>query len=498
MAGYSGTTSGANVGGGYGGNRAVVNGSKKVLERIHSLSYSATVNKLLLDVELAATEGSVKTDTVGEINIKNTGGTPAFAILAYRLWTDATTMSATTYHLNYLLKPGESMVVPDSPAVIADDGIEQLAGTAVTNEAPNSNEYTASGCLLAEAQAADEPDIDVDDGDYFRVGDLIRIEDEIMEVLSISTDTLSVKKGLYGSSSTSHNDNDPIRFPFFNAYHDFDKYSVAQTDSNGKFKCQNFFGKGRATTHLQGLTPGSIAFKFYEPGYQELGLSGITSSTNSGLTASTAYEFDIQVDGGTNFDNLSFTTDSSNVNFGGTNGVITKIQEALDVQFYTSGNLFEKKVTVGIVNGDLRFTSGTRLSTSAIALTAGSTGTAEFFGTGRIPAIGSIRAAVDARLSDDVKYNPIDYSSLPNTSAFGYDDGYGNLFGKCTGKINYETGAVDFVGPPNAEFVISCLHTSAFSGKQHATDTAKMNTVKAIYGNVPNQKWSGELTIERK
>ena len=497
MAGYSGTTSGANVGGGYGGNRAAVNGSKKVLERIHSLSYSATVNKLLLDVELATTEGSVKTDTVGEINIKNTGGTPAFAILAYRLWTDATTMSATTYHLNYLLKPGESMIVPDSPAVIADETIEQLAGTAVTNEAPNSNKYTASGCLLAEAQAADEPDIDVDDGDYFRVGDLIRIEDEIMEVLSISTDTLSVKKGLYGSSSTSHNDNDPIRFPFFNAYHDFDKYSVAQTDSNGKFKCQNFFGKGRATTHLQGLTPGGTAFKFYKPGYQELGLSGITSSTNSGLTASTAYKIDITVDGGTLFQDLTFTTDSSDVTFG---NVIKKIQEALDVQFYTSGNLFEKKVTVGLFNGDVRFTSGSHLSTSAILLadTGDSGSFIDAAANGRIPASGNIPSAVDARLPDDVKYNPVDYSSLPNTSAFGYDDGYGNLFGKCTGKINYETGAVDFVGPPNAEFVISCLHTSAFSGKQHATDTAKMNTVKAIYGNVPNQKWNGELTIERK
>ena len=80
--------------------------SRQVLERIQTLSYSATENKLLLDVEVDQTEGSVKTDKVGNITVQNTGATPAFAILAYRLWSAAGTMTATTYHLNYLLKPG--------------------------------------------------------------------------------------------------------------------------------------------------------------------------------------------------------------------------------------------------------------------------------------------------------------------------------------------------------------------------------------------------------
>ena len=110
----------------------------RTLERVKSLTYSATVNKLLLDVEGDTTEGSVKTDDVGDIMIQNTGTVPAFAILAYRLWTADVTMSATTYHVNYLLKPGESLNIPDSPTVIADDTIEQLAGTAVTDTAPSS------------------------------------------------------------------------------------------------------------------------------------------------------------------------------------------------------------------------------------------------------------------------------------------------------------------------------------------------------------------------
>ena len=333
---------------------------------------------------------------------------------------------------------------------------------------------------------------------------MIRVDDEIMEVTSIgskaglATNLINVKRGLYGSTAaTGAADGDPVRLPFFNAYHDYDKYSVAQTDSNGKFKCYNFFGVGRSATEVQGIVPGSVALKFYTEGaYQSLGLSGITSGTNSGLTASTAYEFDIQVDGATNFDNLSFTTDSSNLNFGGTNGIISKIQAALDTQYYTAGNLFEKKVTVGIVNGDIRFTSGSNLSTSAIALTAGSTGTAEFFGTGRIPAVGSINGAVAARLPDDVVYDKITYATSPNTGAFIYDDGYGRLFGNGSGTINYETGALDMTGcPVNSEFVYSCLHTSAFSGKLTESATDRINSLVDIYANTTSQKWTGSVKV---
>ena len=472
-----------------------------VLERVKSLTYSASENKLLLDVEQAQTEGSVKTDHVGEIEIVNTGKHPAFAILAYRTWTAEGTMSSNTYYVNYLLRPNQGMIVPDCPAIIQDEDNDQYDGTAIGNQAPHSDMYEASGCLLDEGSNITDSvtNFTVDDGDYFRVGDLIRLDNEIMEVTSISTNELYVTRAVDGSGAATHNDDAPIRFPFYNAYHDFDKYSVVQTDGQGRFKATNFFKYGRAATNLMGLTAGSIAIKFYQSGYQTLGLSNITSQSNSGLSSSTNYALDIQVDGATNFDNLTFTTDSSNVNFGGANGVISKIQAALDAQYYTSGNLFEKKVHVGIVNGDLRFTSGSHLSTSAIALTAEDGADASFFGTGRIPAVGSINSAVAAKLPDDVVYDRITYQSSPNANAFMYDDGYGNLVGAGRGTINYETGAIDFTNAPvNAEFVVSCLHTSPFSGRQDATNTAKMNSLKAIYGNMPNQKASGELTITRR
>ena len=197
---------------------------------------------------------------------------------------------------------------------------------------------------------------------------------------------------------------------------------------------------------------------------------------------------------------MTFAVDSSNTNFGGTNGVIAKIQAALDVQYYTAGNLFEKKVHVGIVNGDVRFTSGSHLSTSAILLA--DTGDSDTFidatANGRIPASGSVPAAIPARLPDDVTYDKVTYAAKANTGAFVYDDGMGNLFGAAQGSINYETGAIDIFGaPPNAEFVFSCLHSSVFSGKRDATNAAKMNTLKTISGNTPNQKWGAEITITR-
>ena len=78
-----------------------------------------------------------------------------------------------------------------------------------------------------------------------------------------------------------------------------------------------------------------------------------------------------------------------------------------------------------------------------------------------------------------------------------YDDGNGRLFGAGNGSLNLETGEIDFIGPANSEFVFSCLHTSAFSGKRDATDSAKMNSLKAIYGNTTSQQGKAELTITR-
>ena len=413
-------------------------------------------------------------------------------------WTNATpdTNGGTGSFQKYLLGAGDYMFLPNFRQLnFQNSGNSGGDAYQLTNYAPVANMYAqvnnpagSDAQLLAEALDNSETDIDVDDGDFFRVGDLIRIEDEIMEIRGISGDTLTVIRGSHGSSAVVHSDNTALRFAFFNAYADFDKFSVAQTDASGRFKCTNFFGLGRTEGAAAGIVPGSFSMKFYQAGYQELGMSGITPSTKTGLAASQAYAFDIAADGGSDH-TLSFTTDSSNGNFGGRNGLIQKIQDALDVQFYTtSSNLLSKKVTVGIVGGDIRFTSGQHLSGSAISITAPASGTTPF-GVGAFTmAVGDIEAPVAARLPKDTIRDTKTNVAQPNISAFAYDDGHGNIKGACTGSINYDSGAIDIQGcPPNAQFVVDANYGSAHSGGNNYTSN-QQNSLLAISGRSCNSK----------
>ena len=476
-----------------------------------SLAYSATVNDTLLEISKSTSASEANSGDVSHVKVSNTGNVPALAVFKYNRWTDEDTVGAVSY-LHFLLSAGESVSLPAQRAIMTDDA-DMYDGDVVTATAPNSNEYVDSTADIDTATSGDVASdaavttIYLEDGHskFLRVGDLIRLENEILEVLTVgtgadlATSTITVKRGVHGSTAATHADDVAVRLPFFNAYYDFDKYSVAQSDNQGKFKAMNFFGYGRASTYLSGIQPGSIAIQFYTQGYQKLGLSDISGNTESGLTASTAYELDITVDGGTTFSNLSFTVDSSNTKFGGSDGIIAKIQDALDTQYYTAGNLFEKRITCRLVGGDIVFTSQSKLSTSAIALGAGSSGTAEFFGTGRVPAIGDVPDAVNARLETETTYDAVTYSTSYK-DIFVTDDGLGNLMyqGSVVGSINYETGAIEWAisSCPNAEFVVSALYNSPLSGEQDATESAKINSLIAVYGNTPQQKGNATLKVD--
>ena len=399
-----------------------------------------------------------------------------------------------------LLPAGEFIYLPNGRICGYNEDASAANATSISNVAPDSNEYIVIDSSGAnEAIDGSETGIDVDDLAFYKRGDLIRVDDEIMEVTAKGAadgaGTLTVIRGAYGSTAATHDITDDIRLPFFNAYNNFDAYSVAQTNKNGKFKAMNFFGYARTSNaRADGLVAGSVAFKFYSQGYQELGLSGITPNTSTGLAASTTYQFNLTVDGGSVFVDLAFTTDSSNTNFGGKNGMLNKIQDALDTQYYTSGNLFEKKITVGIVNGDIRFTSGSHLSTSAILLAAPSSGTTPF-GVGRIPAIGSVESPVAARLPDDTLFDKVSYEENPNSGAFMYDDGAGNLIGVGSGVINYETGAMDFTAMPNAEFVVSATYLSAHSGGVENSNSFAKNNLQTIGARSLNQKLNATVKV---
>ena len=222
-------------------------------------------------------------------------------------------------------------------------------------------------------------------------------------------------------------------------------------------------------------------------------MSGITASTESGLAASTTYQFNITVDGGSTFVDLAFTTDASNTQFGGNDGILDKIQSALDTQFYTAGNLFEKGVIVSIVNGDIRFSSTNRTRSSAILLAAPGSGTTPF-GVGRIPAIGNIETPVPALLPDDTVFDKATYIEIKNQGTFAYDNGKGNIVGAATGTINYETGMLDFTGPSNAEFVASFNYDSAHSGGLNDTGNQE-NGIVQISARSVNSKIDAEVEI---
>jgi len=401
-----------------------------------------------------------------------------------------------------LLPAGEFIYLPNGRICGYNADASAANATSRSNQPPESDKYIVVDSSGAnEAIDISETAIDVDDIAFYKRGDLIRVDDEIMEVTALSAadgaGTLTVIRGVYGSSAATHDITDDIRLPFFNAYNNFDAYSVAQTNKNGKFKAMNFFGYGRTEDRIaDGIVPGSVAFKFYSQGYQELGLSGITPNTSTGLASSTTYQFNLKVDTNTVFVDLAFTTDSSNTNFGGKNGMLNKIQDALDIQYYSSsaGNLFEKRVTVGIVNGDVRFTSGSHLSGSAILLAAPGSGTTPF-GVGRIPAIGSVESAVAARLPDDTLFDKVSYEENPNIGAFMYDDGAGNLIGAGSGVINYETGAVDFTAMPNAEFVFSMTYLSAHSGGVNVSVVNAKNHLSSIGARSTNQKLNATVKV---
>lgn len=481
-----------------------------------AISYSDTTNDLLLDISKSASASSQKSGDVSMVRVSNTGSTPAVAIFGFQQWTDEDTIGNENF-LHFLLSPGEAISMPATRAIMTDNDTDLYEGDVINSVAPNSNEYVDSTADIDTATSGDVASdatvttIYLENGHskFLRAGDLIRLENEILEVLTVGTgadlanSTITVKRGVYGSTAATHADDVAVRLPFFNAYHDFDKYSVAQTDNLGRFKAMNFFGYGRTATALCGITPGSVAIQFYTKGYQGLGLSDVTSNTPTGLTASTTYYLRVAADGGSAVE-ISFTTDATNGNFGGENGIVQKIQDALDTAYYTAGHLFEKKVNVLIRGGDVIFESQSKLSTSAIAITAGASGADDSVrflaqANGRIPAFANIASVVNARLEVDTVYDPVTYSSSFK-NIFITDDGYGNLkyAGRSVGRINYETGAIEWAisSCPNAEFVVSALYNAPFSGKQDSTDAAKVNSLMEVLGNTPQQKGGATLKVE--
>tara|TARA_R100000808_G_scaffold24122_1_gene54793 strand:- start:1082 stop:2677 length:1596 start_codon:yes stop_codon:yes gene_type:complete len=516
-----------------GGQRQINRNGQKPTVPIESVtkdvSYVATgtVVTQVLSISKTAANDSVKTSDPQRVEVTNTGDIPVIALFGYESYSGETA-DGTVHYLQSMILPDET-VIPPLRGIIPTAALGQVYdGTAV--DFTDVTNYVASGTALNDAAVeAGETEITVDAGGYFRVGDFIQLgttasttatQIEILEITGISTHALTVKRALFGTvdgdkdnQTTGHIDDVGVHFPFFNEYMGVYStqsgtaalFSVPTTDGQGRFKARNLYGYGRTdSTATFGITAGSVMLLFYEAGYQNITNDGdITGSTLSGLTASTTYYMSISIDGGTT-DKITFTT-GSNLKFGGSDGVLRKIQDSIDALYYNAAkNGYKKKATIGIVDGNIRVTSGQNTAASAIAITTntdGTSGTDELFdGTntfGRFPA--DVPAAVAAKVPDSPLYDNVTFAESPNLKNIIHDRGDGSLMqgNKKVGTINYETGALDFTCDyPFSQFKVSVLHSGPFSGKRDADEAARANSLTAIHATVHNNRMTGSLKVE--
>ncbi len=83
--------------------------------------------------------------------------------------------------------------------------------------------------LLNEALDDSETPVDVDDGTVFVVGDFIKVESEIMKILSISSNTVTVERGAMSTTAATHNNNTAIY------WNNFTPISLADTTVDSVF-----------------------------------------------------------------------------------------------------------------------------------------------------------------------------------------------------------------------------------------------------------------------
>ena len=132
-------------------------------------------------------------------------------------------------------------------------------------------------------------------------------------------------------------------------------------------------------------------------GYQECGLTGKRGNTAPGLAAQ-AYKFKITVDGGTQ-EEITFTQGAT-LTF---TAMIALINAALLASTYSSA------ATCSLVAGDLRFTSATTTSVSAISLAAGSS--ANLFAA--LMGFTALETAVASQAGDELDVEDEDVMAIP-------------------------------------------------------------------------------------
>ena len=229
------------------------------------------------------------------------------------------------------------------------------------------------------------------------------------------------------------------------------------TNSRGELYISGLHGKANhdnsstAATWVctDGIVPGTMRIQFYYPAFSSFnftknGIAAQTSTSSTLLAANTAYNIGLNVNGGGAAD-VTFTTDTTDVTWGsptsGT-GVLYKIQTAMDAA--------ERECDVSLVDGNLRFTSRSRLQTSSAVVIAGASGGGNDFKDHGIMSAGYIEATGIGAMDD-------------NDNDIMFDNGEGIL-----SRANGGSGTVNYgvPGSPTAKcdiYITGCPANSSIN-----------------------------------
>ena len=141
-------------------------------------------------------KGGAKLPAAKSLRFRNEGNSVLGVQIKLNHWTNATTENtdSANVYLQFVVNQGEAINFPMSRIISSTaDGV--LSGTSVDNATPDSNMYTDS---TAEVDLATNTEIGSDathttlnvlsgESKLFKVGDLIRIENEICEVTALGT-----------------------------------------------------------------------------------------------------------------------------------------------------------------------------------------------------------------------------------------------------------------------------------------------------------------------
>ena len=186
-----------------------LNGSKPSYSKTGKISYvtGGTDSNLVLKIDRSPTSTFSDVPDPKSVVVTNTGNIPVVAMLGYESYTSETADSAVVYQ-HALLLPGES-IQPPLRAIIslqgsnttsthgdfADETLYNLDTTVVDWTAPSDDLKADSGANVKNNTLSNTTDpvsfgvtVSGANSKYIKVGDIIRIENEIMEVLGTYED----------------------------------------------------------------------------------------------------------------------------------------------------------------------------------------------------------------------------------------------------------------------------------------------------------------------